>query len=41
MLRIGAGDGVIEVRELQPAGKRRMSAAEFLRGRQRPPERAT
>jgi methionyl-tRNA formyltransferase len=31
--RIAAGDGtVLEVLELQPAGKRRMSAAEFLRG---------
>ncbi len=40
-LRIGAGGGAIEVRELQPAGKRRMTAAEFLRGRQTPPARAT
>ena len=40
-LRIGAGEGVVEVRELQPAGKRRMSAAEFLRGRPTPPARAT
>jgi methionyl-tRNA formyltransferase len=40
-LRIGAGEGVVEVRELQPAGKRRMTAAEFLRGRQTPPARAT
>jgi methionyl-tRNA formyltransferase len=32
-LRVAAGDGgVVEVRELQPAGKRRMAAAEFLRG---------
>jgi methionyl-tRNA formyltransferase len=27
------GNGVVEVLELQPAGKRRMAAAEFLRGR--------
>ncbi len=40
-LRIGTGAGVVEVRELQPAGKRRMTAAEFLRGRQTPPARAT
>jgi methionyl-tRNA formyltransferase len=40
-LRIGAGEGVVDVRELQPAGKRRMTAAEFLRGRQTPPARAT
>jgi methionyl-tRNA formyltransferase len=41
MLRIGAGEGAVEVRALQPAGKRRMTAAEFLRGRQTPPARAT
>jgi methionyl-tRNA formyltransferase len=40
-LRIGAGEGAVEVRELQPAGGRRMTAAEFLRGRQAPPARAT
>jgi methionyl-tRNA formyltransferase len=40
-LRIGAGAGAVEIRELQPAGKRRMTAAEFLRGRQTPPARAT
>jgi methionyl-tRNA formyltransferase len=33
-LRVVAGDGqVVEIEELQPAGKRRMTAAEFLRGR--------
>jgi methionyl-tRNA formyltransferase len=32
-LRVAAGDGVVEVHELQPDGKRRMSAADFLRGR--------
>jgi methionyl-tRNA formyltransferase len=31
-LLIAAGDGAIEVVELQPAGKRAMSAAEFVRG---------
>ena len=40
-LLIAAGDGAVEVHELQPAGKRRMTAAEFLRGRQTPPARAT
>jgi methionyl-tRNA formyltransferase len=29
----GEEASVVEIRELQPAGKRRMSAAEFLRGR--------
>jgi methionyl-tRNA formyltransferase len=33
-LCVGAGDDtVVEVHELQPAGKKRMAAAEFLRGR--------
>ncbi len=33
-LCVGAGDGaMVEILELQPAGKRRMAAAEFLRGR--------
>lgn len=40
-LRIAAGEGALEVQELQPAGKRRMTAAEFLRGRQTPPARAS
>jgi methionyl-tRNA formyltransferase len=40
-LLIGTGAGVLEVRELQPAGKRRMRAAEFLRGLRTPPARAT
>src|SRR5262249_36371876 len=32
-LLVGAGDGwLVEVLELQPAGKRRMAAADFLRG---------
>lgn len=32
-LTVGTGEGVIEVLELQPAGKARMTAADFLRGR--------
>jgi methionyl-tRNA formyltransferase len=32
-LAVATGAGVVEVLELQPAGKRRMSAEEFLRGR--------
>jgi methionyl-tRNA formyltransferase len=33
------GDGVwIEISELQPAGKRRMSAQDFLRGNPIPPD---
>ena len=39
-LRIGCGDGVLEVLELQPAGRRRMAAADYLRGLRRAPERA-
>lgn len=31
-LCVAAGEGLVEVLELQPAGKRRMTAAEFLRG---------
>jgi len=31
-LLVSTGDGVLEILELQPAGKRPMSAAEFLRG---------
>lgn len=33
MLWVGTGDGVVEVVELQPSGKARMGAADFLRGR--------
>jgi methionyl-tRNA formyltransferase len=33
VLAVTAGDGIVEVLELQPAGKRRMAAEEFLRGR--------
>jgi methionyl-tRNA formyltransferase len=32
-LLVAAGDGVVEILELQPAGKRRMNAQDFLRGR--------
>ncbi|HCS51941.1 MAG TPA: methionyl-tRNA formyltransferase, partial [Planctomycetaceae bacterium] len=32
-LLISTGDGVVEVKTLQPAGKKMMSAEEFLRGR--------
>jgi methionyl-tRNA formyltransferase len=31
-LLVAAGDGLVEILELQPAGKRRMTAADFLRG---------
>lgn len=38
VLSVAAGGGtVVEVTDLQPAGKRRMSAAEFLRGRRPQP----
>jgi methionyl-tRNA formyltransferase len=33
-LHVRADEGVVEVLELQPAGKKRMSSAEFMRGRQ-------
>jgi methionyl-tRNA formyltransferase len=36
-LRVVAGDGVVEVIELQPAGKRHMPAEDFLRGRRPQP----
>jgi methionyl-tRNA formyltransferase len=35
-LFVGAGDGWVEAVELQPAGKRRMAAGDFLRGNQLP-----
>ena len=37
-LWVRAADGWIEISELQPAGKRRMSAQDFLRGNSLPPE---
>lgn len=36
-LSVSASEGVVEVLELQPAGKRRMTAEEFLRGRKPQP----
>jgi methionyl-tRNA formyltransferase len=33
VLGVAAVDGIVEIMELQPAGKRRMAAEEFLRGR--------
>jgi len=38
---IGCGRGALEVIELQPAGKRRMSSEEYLRGVRSPPQTAT
>jgi methionyl-tRNA formyltransferase len=40
-LRIACGNGAVDVLELQPAGKRRMAVAEFVRGLRAPPERAS
>jgi methionyl-tRNA formyltransferase len=40
-LVVGCGQGALELLELQPAGKRRMSAEEFLRGLRQPPSRAS
>jgi methionyl-tRNA formyltransferase len=40
-LVIGCGDGALELLEVQPAGKRRMAAADYLRGLREPPRRAT
>jgi methionyl-tRNA formyltransferase len=34
LLFVHAGNGAVEIQELQPAGKKRMSAEEFLRGHQ-------
>ncbi len=39
-LVIGCGEGALEVAELQPAGRRRMGADEYLRGRRGSPGRA-
>ena len=41
VLRIGCGDGAVELLDLQPAGKRRMTASEYLRGLRSPPARAS
>jgi methionyl-tRNA formyltransferase len=40
-LVVGCGQGALELLELQPAGKRRMGAEEFLRGLRQPPRRAS
>ena len=40
-LVVGCGEGGLELLELQPAGKRRMAADEYLRGLRAPPARAT
>jgi len=39
-LRVACGDGVLEVLELQAAGRRRMGVADYLRGLRTAPERA-
>jgi methionyl-tRNA formyltransferase len=40
-LVVGCGEGALQILELQPAGKGRMAAADFLRGLREPPTRAT
>ena len=40
-LVVGCGEGALQILELQPAGKGRMAAADFLRGLREPPARAT
>ncbi len=40
-LVVGCGQGALELLELQPAGKRRMSAEEYLRGLREPPRKAS
>jgi methionyl-tRNA formyltransferase len=40
-LVVGCGDGSLELLEVQPAGKRRMAAADYLRGLREPPRTAT
>ena len=40
-LRVACGDGVLDLLEVQAAGRRRMAAADYLRGLRRIPERAT
>ena len=40
-LLIGCGEGALRVLELQPSGKGRMAAADYLRGLRTPPARAT
>jgi methionyl-tRNA formyltransferase len=40
-LRVGCGEGGLELLELQPAGGRRMRAEEYLRGLRQPPRAAS
>jgi methionyl-tRNA formyltransferase len=40
-LRVGCGAGALELLEIQPAGGRRMTAEEYLRGLRQPPRSAT
>jgi methionyl-tRNA formyltransferase len=40
-VHIACGEGAIEVLELQPAGKRKMTVAEYMRGLRSPPARAS
>jgi methionyl-tRNA formyltransferase len=39
-LRVACGEGVLDLLEVQAAGRRRMGAADYVRGRRRAPERA-
>ena len=39
-LRVGCGEGALELLEIQPAGGRRMTAEEYLRGLRQPPQKA-
>lgn len=39
-LRVGCGSGALDLLEIQPAGGRRMTAEEFLRGLRQPPQSA-
>ena len=39
-LRIACAEGLLEVLEVQPAGRRRMAVADYLRGLRQAPERA-
>lgn len=39
-LRVACAEGALDVLEVQPAGRRRMPVADFLRGVRHPPERA-
>jgi len=39
-LLVGAGEGAVRIQRLQPAGRRAMTAGEYLRGLQAPPRSA-